>query len=200
MWGQHLLVGVLWVAYGVVHSLLAATGVKKRLQNGKPRVAKLYRLGYNIIAFAGLAAIVSYQLRVPSPKLFLPTVFVFIAAGLIGATGLVVMAICIGKYFTGLSGLRNLWQEEASDKLIVSGIHRAVRHPLYLGTFLAIWGAWLALPTVSFLLSNIIITGYTLIGIRFEEWKLVAAFGDDYRRYKKTVPKLIPGVKATGRD
>jgi protein-S-isoprenylcysteine O-methyltransferase Ste14 len=67
-----------------------------------------------------------------------------------------------------------------------------MRHPLYLGTFLFLWGLWLLFPTVSLLLANIVITGYTLYAIRLEEEKLVAEFGEQYIRYQQQVPKLIP--------
>jgi protein-S-isoprenylcysteine O-methyltransferase Ste14 len=67
-----------------------------------------------------------------------------------------------------------------------------VRHPLYLGTFLFIWGAWLIIPLVSFGITNVVITLYTLIGIHFEERKLVEEFGQSYISYSRQVPKIIP--------
>jgi protein-S-isoprenylcysteine O-methyltransferase Ste14 len=42
------------------------------------------------------------------------------------------------------------------------------------------------------LITDFIITVYTLLAIRLEEEKLVAEFGDQYRRYQRSVPKLIP--------
>jgi protein-S-isoprenylcysteine O-methyltransferase Ste14 len=78
---------------------------------------------------------------------------------------------------------------------MIGGIHRYVRHPLYLGTFLAIWGGFLMYPVLSLFVSNIVITLYTLIGIRFEEKKLVQEFGPAYEKYKEQVPKLIPALK-----
>ncbi len=93
-----------------------------------------------------------------------------------------------------LSGLKSLYlnDEQAANQLQVSGIHRFVRHPLYSGTFLAIWGLWLLVPQLSLLVANIIITAYTLLAIGWEEKKLEAEFGDSYRLYKQQVPKLIP--------
>lgn len=92
----------------------------------------------------------------------------------------------------GLSGLRSLVQEENYSELHISGIHRYVRHPLYLGTFLFIWGLFIVFPTLSLLISNSVITIYTLIGIKLEEKKLVLEFKEQYKAYQKTVPKLIP--------
>ena len=94
----------------------------------------------------------------------------------------------------GLSGLRSLLQEETYSELLISGIHRYVRHPLYLGTFLFIWGLAILFPTLSLFISNLVITIYTLIGIKLEERKLVIEFGDQYRTYQQNVPKLIPKI------
>lgn len=108
--------------------------------------------------------------------------------------GIAIMAICIRKYFLHLSGLKSLYlnDEQAANQLQITGIHRFVRHPLYSGTFMAIWGLWLLVPRLSLLLANLVITAYTLMAIAWEEQKLEAEFGDSYRRYKKEVPRLIP--------
>jgi protein-S-isoprenylcysteine O-methyltransferase Ste14 len=55
-----------------------------------------------------------------------------------------------------------------------------------------LWGLFIILPYLSFLISNIIITIYTLIGIELEEKKLELEFGESYRQYKQKVPKLLP--------
>ena len=93
-----------------------------------------------------------------------------------------------------LSGLRELFENKMSDELMISGIHRMVRHPLYTGTFIFIWGLFILYPYVSTLISDVIITVYTLIGLRFEEKKLEKEFGEKYRVYKNHVPMLIPKI------
>ena len=96
-----------------------------------------------------------------------------------------------------MSGLKTLYTDEfkSGNRLIITGIHRHVRHPLYAGTFLFIWGLFIFMPFASLLISNFIITCYTLIGIRFEEQKLLREFGRPYEEYKKQVPKIIPSFK-----
>ena len=99
------------------------------------------------------------------------------------------------KYFFQLSGLRSLVRETKTNELMITGIHKYVRHPLYAGTFVFIWGLWVLLPSVALMISNFIITVYTLIGIGFEEKKLVNEFGEAYKKYMKEVPMIIPGFK-----
>ena len=94
-----------------------------------------------------------------------------------------------------LSGFKTLIQnddEQGANELYIAGLHRYVRHPLYLGTFIFIWGLWIVVPTLSLLIANAIITIYTLIAIPLEEKKLIKEFGDAYKRYTETVPRIIP--------
>jgi protein-S-isoprenylcysteine O-methyltransferase Ste14 len=189
---SHVLIAVFWTVYVVLHSALASIGVKKIFRKKLGGYFKHYRLAYTFFAFAGLSLVVWYQASVRSMTLFRPVLFTNITGSIVAAVGLIIMLICIKKYFMGLSGLRSLIEEETYSELHISGIHRYVRHPLYLGTFLFIWGAAVLFPTLSLVVSNSVITIYTLIGIGLEEKKLVLDFGEQYRAYQKKVPKLIP--------
>ena len=156
---------------------------------------KWYRLWYTLLAFVFLIAVVYYQVRIATIEIFHSQSLIFILGIIISFSGLVLMFICIRKYFMNLSGLRSLFIENFSNKLQIAGIHKYIRHPLYLGTFMFIWGLFLYLPYLSLLVMNIVVTVYTLIGIEWEEQKLVMEFGDDYRKYRSKVPKLIPFFK-----
>jgi protein-S-isoprenylcysteine O-methyltransferase Ste14 len=70
-------------------------------------------------------------------------------------------------------------------------LYRYVRHPLYVGWFLAFW----ATPsmTVTHLLFAVMTTAYILIAIRLEERDLLKAHSE-YAAYRKRVPMLIPRV------
>ncbi len=192
MVGAHIFLAVIWIIFSVLHSLLASLSLKKKAALLLGASFKYYRLFYTLFAFAILGAVAYYQIRLASPFLYNPTTATSVIGGAVALTGGIIMGICIKKYFISLSGLKSLFQELPFNQLMIQGIHRYVRHPLYLGTFIFIWGFFIAWPQLSLLIANFIITTYTLIGIELEEQKLKAEFGKAYQDYQQQVPKLLP--------
>ena len=189
---DHVILLFSWILYGVLHSVLAARSVKARAYRLLGKAAPHYRLLYTLFAFFSLTALLYFQFTMQSRPLFSRSTFSLLAGVTAVIAGAVLMAICIGKYFMSLSGIRSLLNEEEGGTLMISGVHRYMRHPLYLGTFIFIWGLFLLFPLLSHLIACVVITVYTLLAIPFEEAKLVAQFGEDYRRYQRQVPRLLP--------
>jgi len=77
--------------------------------------------------------------------------------------------------------------------LAVGGAYRLVRHPLYLGWMLMVFGS--AHLTGDRLLFAAVSSMYLVLAIPWEERSLEAAFGDAYRRYKDRVRwRVLPYV------
>jgi methanethiol S-methyltransferase len=94
-----------------------------------------------------------------------------------------------------LFGLQQAWlhmrsREPAPPTLRQPVFYKWVRHPIYLGFFLAFW----AIPemTVGHLLLAVGVSIYMLIAIRYEEHDLVNLFGKDYETYREQVGMLTP--------
>lgn len=191
----HYILALAWIVYCILHSVLAAAGVKVRMQRWLGKYFRYYRLGYTLFAFAGLVAILLYQVSMDSPLLFDSKGIVQWTGVILSAIGASLVMLNIFKYFMQLSGIRWLTQENPRIKLERKGFHRYVRHPLYFSTFLFIWSLWLVYPYLSLLITNLVITIYTLIGIGFEEKKLLNEFGHEYEEYRKSVPRIIPWPK-----
>ena len=68
--------------------------------------------------------------------------------------------------------------------------YKWVRHPLYLGFFLAFWAA--PQMTAGHLLLAAGVSIYMLIAIRYEEHDLVSLFGRDYELYREQAGMLLP--------
>jgi len=94
-----------------------------------------------------------------------------------------------------LFGLRQVWlyfrgREYTPLKFKTPAAYKFVRHPLYVGFFIAFW----ATPTMTagHLFFAVITAAYVLVAIQFEERDLITALGEDYKEYRRNVPMLIP--------
>lgn len=83
------------------------------------------------------------------------------------------------------------------QKLVTTGMHGRVRHPLYVGHMLMMFGWSVAsgLVVCYALTAFAILTGAIMIPM--EEKELERRFGDAYREYKKRVPMLIPKASSS---
>ena len=156
---------------------------------------KWYRISYSLFAFLTLIALIIYEWLLPTCYMFPTNNVIKICGSIIGGCGLLLMIICIQKYFLSLSGIKSFFIESYSNSLLISGVHKYVRHPLYLGTFAFLWGLYLIIPYWSLFISNVVITVYTLYGIKLEEQKLITEFGEQYRKYQEKVPMILPSFK-----
>jgi protein-S-isoprenylcysteine O-methyltransferase Ste14 len=93
-------------------------------------------------------------------------------------------------------GLRQFGKEEKPGSLVTGGLYRSVRHPLYTFSLLILWLS----PSMSINMFVVYtaLTIYVLIGIMFEERKLLREFGRAYADYKASTPMLLPGWKFRG--
>ena len=77
-------------------------------------------------------------------------------------------------------------------------LYRWVRHPMQLGVLIGLWST--GSMTVSHMLLAGGMTAYVLIGLVYEERDLVRHFGERYRTYQRSTPKLIPFGRAKVRS
>ena len=189
---QQLLLWSLWILYGLLHSVLAASRVKRTLSALFGFSVLSYRLFYNFFAAGALILLIILQWRTPTVHLFSRNLPVTLLALLCMLTGVMIMAICIKGYFKQMSGV---FEESKTSRLHTDGLHRFVRHPLYFGTILFLLGLGLYFPTVANLVTIFIFSTYTVIGTHYEEMKLVDQFGSAYQEYQRKVPAIFPGLK-----
>jgi len=77
-------------------------------------------------------------------------------------------------------------------------LYNYVRHPMQLGVVFGVWSAATMTSGHFFLAAGM--TTYILVGLYFEERDLVKAFGERYRAYQFSVPKLFPKLIATRKE
>lgn len=179
--------------YGLVHSFLASNWFKERLRGWfGPSVDRWYRLAYNLFATLSLLPVLVLPAILPDQPLYTiaPPWLYFSVAGQLAA----VIILILGLMQTGVwsfVGLRQLMKPNTEpDMMVVSGLYRYVRHPLYTAGLLFIWLS--PVMTVNLLALNLGFTAYLIVGAIVEEHKLRREFGQAYARYQEKTPMLIP--------
>lgn len=80
--------------------------------------------------------------------------------------------------------------------LVVKGLHRFVRNPMYLGVALVIGGqAWLSHSLHILIYMACMLTVAHLFVVLYEEPTLRRQFGEEYDRYRAAVPRWIPNFR-----
>ena len=94
-----------------------------------------------------------------------------------------------------LFGMRQVWlhwrgREYQPLAFRTPMLYAHIRHPLYVGWAIAFW----ATPVMSagHLLLAAALTAYMMAAALVEERDLIAHFGEDYLRYRQTVPRYLP--------
>lgn len=189
---QHILLILLWLLFSLLHSLLAFKKFKIRIQAVMKNNYKYYRLLYSAFATINLIIIIIYHFSINSIILWQVTMFEKILAVIIMIASVSIMILFAVKFFLELSGAGVFFVSKRTQNLIQTGLFKYVRHPLYAATLIFIWSVFLWQPYFNNLLSCICITVYTIVGISFEERKLLNDFGDTYVQYKLKTPMLLP--------
>jgi protein-S-isoprenylcysteine O-methyltransferase Ste14 len=183
------------VLWGTIHSLLASLGFKsflrRRLGDG---FMKFYRLLYNVFALISIAPVFYLLISLPDKILYqVPVPWKYLLLAGQGISALLLLIVVLQTDLFSFAGLRQLSQEEKPGNLVTTGFYRFVRHPLYTFSLLILWLS--PSMTVNSFIVYIALTAYVLIGIIFEERKLLRDFGMDYAKYKSTTPMLLPRLK-----
>lgn len=185
-----------WAFFALGHSGLAAPTVKRRLASTvKRRLAPLLgrgqRLAYNAVAIAQFAVVawVGATALGDRPAFALPA-WALAAMMATHGTGWAVLIGAARFYDLGrLAGTAQWRGADEDEGLRLDGPHAYVRHPLYAGGYLILWGAAISpLGLATALWGSL----YLALGTWLEERKLLAQYGEAYAGYRRLVPALIP--------
>lgn len=184
--------------WGVIHSLLASLGfknfIRRLLGDG---FMKFYRLLYNVLAVISFVPVLYLVLSLPDENLYkIPPPWSYLILAGRGISLLFLLVAVIQTDLLSFAGLRQLAEEEKTGPLVTTGLYRSVRHPLYTFSLLILWFS--PRLTLNSFVVYASLTSYILIGIVFEERKLLREFGQAYAEYKSTTPMLFPGLRFRG--
>lgn len=186
------------VLWGIIHSLLASMGFKDVLRRTLgDGFMRSYRLLYNIFAVISFLPVLYLMLTLPDRPLYqVPAPWNYFMLAGQGISLLFLIVSVLQTDVLSFVGLRQLTDAEKTGALVTNGLYRFVRHPLYTFSLLILWLSP-SLSVNSFIV-YISLTVYILIGIFFEERKLLREFGQQYADYKSVTPMLIPVRKPGG--
>ena len=187
------LYALLWLSFGVVHSLLASLPAKRYFE---PLLGRSYRISYNLFSalHIGVVFILGKLLLADNSVAYDLSGWIEALILVSRWLGIGIMLVALSQYDLGLfSGLKQLLgHNESSDvdePLHLTGMHRYVRHPIYLGAYLFIWGG----VVDEFALQTAIwASAYLVIGTWFEDQKLIKQYGQTYIDYRQKVPSVFP--------
>ncbi len=186
MWLDHSILFLGWAVFYTLHSALLLPKVKARI-GLKP---KTYRLLYNLVSLLIIGLVLLVGAIIPSPLLMVPTPTHFYIGLMMATLGIFIIKRAFRAYSTGV--FLGFKAEPENRKLVIDGLQRKVRHPLYSGTILIFLGYFIYNPLLSSFVTLLALAIYLPIGIHLEEKKLIQKFGQIYIDYKKSVPAIFP--------
>jgi protein-S-isoprenylcysteine O-methyltransferase Ste14 len=188
------------LVWSLLHSVTASHTAKAlaRKYLGARHTDGLYRLLYNIFSVVTFVPLMAVAALLPDQPLYrfpdpLIPWTVLIQAMSVIAVLLAVIQVDIWSFV----GLRQLlrWLEkvdapESPARLIRSGLYAFMRHPIYFFSLLALW----LTPVMSLntLTLFVCFTIYFWVGSIFEERKLAAEFGEEYKQIQQKIPRIVP--------
>jgi methanethiol S-methyltransferase len=186
----HFFYALAWLSFGLGHSLLAGSRLR-------PLLGSFQRAAFNGIACAHLAVVwIGGWVVFGGGASFAPPAWAGYGLTAVYVAGWLVLLIGLREYdlgrFAGTRQIRNHFRgvEEAEDEpLRTSGLLRAIRHPLYGGAFLILWGR---VASEFDLATAVWGSLYLLAGAACEERRLLALYGNAYAEYRRRVPAFIP--------
>ena len=175
---------LLWITF-VVYWLVSAIGVKRNVKGGS------WARGAGIRIVVAVAVVLLLQAS------SFWRIFGYEFNGGIQTLGVVLCAIGIGVAIWARVYLGRNWSGTPSMKegheLVTGGPYAFVRHPIYTGMLLALFGSALAAGVLWFIVF-LFFCGNFLYRIPIEERYMMQLFPDQYSLYKKRTKALIPFI------
>ncbi len=204
-----LVVYAAFAAFALLHSLTVSGRFKGLVAAviGERAIRAWYRLAFTVFSAAITAALVSIYLGQPDIFLYRPPGYVLWPAHALQFAGVYLLIAASRPFdlgsFTGVSQAIKLIRTGRTggdiegiphSGLVTFGVYGLVRHPMYLGGILMF--AFEPNVSVNCLVIRVMAVSYFVYGGLVEDARLVAAFGEEYRDYKKRVPmfNIISGV------
>ena len=188
-----------WSTFYLLHSLMADEKVKDRLKKNFSIAYTYYRLGYNVFFIITMGILVCWTVLANTGYLFPRKIWMIITGVIFILLGTTLLILAGKNYnlreFAGIPSNTHHTNQLTKEKLVITGINKWVRHPLYLSLYILFTGTALLHPEAHTWVAVGISFIYLPIGIYLEEKKLIATFGKEYKNYRKSTPAIFPFLR-----
>ncbi len=121
---------------------------------------------------------------------FQPLKFYHYSGGIVFVTGFITMLTCIISF--AVQGRGTLSPADPTKKLVITGLYKFSRNPMYIGVTLILIGETIIFQSIELsLYSLFIFIAFHIFTILGEEPRLRKHFGEEYIRYSKKVRRWI---------
>ncbi len=183
---------LLLLAFAIIHSWTASGKFKGKIKSwiGENAFDRYYRIAYNLISLITFVPLF-YLAITESPMVWAVEGnwrIIFRVIQLMAIAGITLSLYQVDwREFIGLRqhSLSADSRAKKESKLVIKGMYKLVRHPLYVFSILLIWVK--ADMSQNWMVFCLGCTAYFLIGSYFEEKKMLREFGQTYRDYQKKV-------------
>lgn len=181
-----LVIPALWAIWGLYWMIASAFAKPVRR-----RESAASRASHVVPLAVGAALLASRRLAGPGlDARFLPRGLVWLWLGTaLVAAGLLFSAAARMRLGGNWSGTVTVKQDHTLTR---SGPYRVVRHPIYAGMLLAVLGTALAEGEWRGLVAFAAVLAAVFRKMRIEERFMLQEFGEQYVRYQREVPALVP--------
>ena len=156
---------------------------------------RFYRLLYNAIAVISLLPVLYVQFSTEKISLWQVSDYQAVIGKFICVFGVIFIATALQGYDLGEFSGTDFQKNNKENKLKTDGLLQYVRHPIYFGILLLVWGLFISDASTRSLVGAVAVTIYLFVGIYFEEKKMVLIFGKQYQTYQSQVAMLIPFLR-----
>jgi protein-S-isoprenylcysteine O-methyltransferase Ste14 len=181
-----------------MHSVLIDTSVLGLIKKHAPGLTRYYRIFYNALSLMTLIPLV-IATRLAEGQVIINWEGYAVPVRILLLAAAFMLFIWGAKkydmsYFLGIKQLKTGEEHlllTDSEEFSETGVFGITRHPWYFGSLLFLWSILPAYPLPVFL-AVCILSIYLVLGAMLEERKIIAQYGDSYRRYRKRVSMLFP--------
>jgi protein-S-isoprenylcysteine O-methyltransferase Ste14 len=109
---------------------------------------------------------------------------------LVFVTGFLIMLICIISF--AVKGRGTLSPADPTKKLVVTGLYKFSRNPMYIGVMMILTGEAIFFESVSLWIYLLVVNiGFNIFILLHEEPRLQKDFGEEYKKYCQKVRRWI---------